>query len=118
MYALAISSNRRYLAVSERGERATITVYDLQHEQNRKRKVLNGGDIHVQEFVSMAFSTDSKYFIGQSGAPDYTLFYWMWEKQKVMAMVKTTVAANPVNQVLSDCSLVIGAREESLARKW
>ncbi|KAM9530529.1 cilia- and flagella-associated protein 57-like [Salvelinus alpinus] len=99
MYALAISSNRRYLAVSERGERATITVYDLQHEQSRKRKVLNGGDIHVQEFVSMAFSTDSKYFIGQSGAPDYTLFYWMWEKQKVMAMVKTTVAANPVNQV-------------------
>uniref|UniRef100_A0A4W5P762 Cilia and flagella associated protein 57 n=1 Tax=Hucho hucho TaxID=62062 RepID=A0A4W5P762_9TELE len=99
MYALAISSNRRYLAVSERGERATITVYDLQHEQSRKRKVLNGGDIHVQEFVSMAFSTDSKYIIGQSGAPDYTLFYWMWEKQKVMAMVKTTVAANPVNQV-------------------
>uniref|UniRef100_A0A8C7F2S6 Cilia and flagella associated protein 57 n=1 Tax=Oncorhynchus kisutch TaxID=8019 RepID=A0A8C7F2S6_ONCKI len=99
MYALAISSNRRYLAVSERGERATITVYDLQHEQSRKRKVLNGGDIHVQEFVSMAFSTDSKYFIGQSGAPDYTLFYWMWEKQKVMAMVKTTVATNPVNQV-------------------
>ncbi|CAB1332248.1 unnamed protein product, partial [Coregonus sp. 'balchen'] len=99
MYALAISSNRRYLAVSERGERATITVYNLQHEQSRKRKVLNGGDIHVQEFVSMAFSTDSKYLIGQSGTPDYTLFYWMWEKQKVMAMVKTTVAANPVNQL-------------------
>ncbi|CAB1323901.1 unnamed protein product [Coregonus sp. 'balchen'] len=99
MYALAISSNRRYLAVSERGERATITVYDLQHEQSRKRKVLSGGDIPVHEFVSMAFSTDSKYFISQSGAPDYTLFYWMWEKQKIMAMVKTTVAANPVTQV-------------------
>lgn len=54
----------------------------------------------------MAFSTDSKYFISQSGAPDYMLFYWMWEKQKIMATVKTTVAANPVNQVRSDCSLV------------
>uniref|UniRef100_A0A8K9XIH5 Cilia and flagella associated protein 57 n=1 Tax=Oncorhynchus mykiss TaxID=8022 RepID=A0A8K9XIH5_ONCMY len=53
----------------------------------------------TSRFVSMAFSTDSKYFIGQSGAPDYILFYWMWEKQKIMAMVKTTVAANPVNQV-------------------
>uniref|UniRef100_A0A8C7KEZ8 Cilia and flagella associated protein 57 n=1 Tax=Oncorhynchus kisutch TaxID=8019 RepID=A0A8C7KEZ8_ONCKI len=99
MYALAISSNRRYLAVLEHGKRATITVYDLQHEQSRKRKVLSGGDIPVHEFVSMAFSTDSKYFIGQSGAPDYILFYWMWEKQKIIAMVKTTVAANPVNQV-------------------
>ncbi|XP_071011263.1 cilia- and flagella-associated protein 57-like [Oncorhynchus clarkii lewisi] len=99
MYALSISSNRRYLAVSECGERATITVYDLQHEQSQKRKVLSGGDIPVHEFVSMAFSTDSKHFIGQSGAPDYILFYWMWEKQKIMAMVETTVAANPVNQV-------------------
>ncbi|KAL0966818.1 hypothetical protein UPYG_G00300520 [Umbra pygmaea] len=99
MVALAISANRRYLAVSERGEKATITVFDLQHEQNRKRKVLSGGDAAVLEFVCMAFSPDSKYLIGQAGAPDWTLFYWMWEKQKVMALVKTTNPTNPINQV-------------------
>eukprot|EP00063_Salmo_salar_P070080 XP_014044915.1 PREDICTED: cilia- and flagella-associated protein 57-like isoform X3 [Salmo salar] len=99
MQALAISANRRYLAVSERGEKGTITVYDLQHEQSRKRKVLSGGEVPVLEFVSMAFSPDSKYLIGQAGAPDWTLFYWMWEKQKVMASVKTTGTTNPINQV-------------------
>ncbi|XP_041912329.1 cilia- and flagella-associated protein 57-like isoform X1 [Alosa sapidissima] len=99
MYALAISPNKRYLAVSERGERAMITVYDLQHEQCRKRKVLTGGDLAVFEFVSMCFSPDSKYFIAQSGGPDWMLLYWMWERQKVIATVKTTIVPNPISQV-------------------
>lgn len=98
MKALAISTNRRYLAVSECGEKATITVFDLQHEQNRKRKVLTGGEIPVDEFVCVAFSPDSKYLIGQAGGPDWTLFLWMWEKKKVMATVKTS-NSGPINQV-------------------
>ncbi|KAF5888302.1 cilia- and flagella-associated protein 57, partial [Clarias magur] len=98
MQALAISPNWRYLAVSECGERGTITVYDLQHEQSRKRKVLTGGDVGVQEFVCTAFSSDSKYLLGQGGGPDWTLFYWMWEKNRVMATVKST-NSGPVHQV-------------------
>ncbi|XP_071351144.1 cilia- and flagella-associated protein 57 isoform X2 [Trachinotus anak] len=99
MRALAISANRRYLAVSECGEKATITVFDLQHEQGRKRKVLTAGDMLVQEFVCMAFSPDSKYLIGQTGAPDWMLIFWLWEKQKVLASVKTSNSNNPVTQV-------------------
>ncbi|KAL1279856.1 hypothetical protein QQF64_014456 [Cirrhinus molitorella] len=98
MQALAISTNRRYLAVSECTEKATITVYDLQHEQSRKRKVLTGGEIPVDEFVCMAFSPDSKYLISQAGGPDWTLFLWMWEKKKVMATVKTSTDG-PIHQV-------------------
>ncbi|KAM4604692.1 cilia- and flagella-associated protein 57 [Polymixia lowei] len=99
MQALAISANRRYLAVSERGEKATITVFDLQHEQGRKRKVLSGGDIPVQEFVCMAFSPDSKYLIGQAGGPEGTLIFWLWEKHKVMATVRASNPNNTVTQV-------------------
>ncbi|XP_035517008.1 cilia- and flagella-associated protein 57 [Morone saxatilis] len=99
MRALAISANRRYLAVSECGEKATITVFDLQHEQGRKRKVLTAGDMLVQEFVCMAFSPDSKYLIGQTGGPEWTLIFWLWEKQKVLATVKTSNSNNPVAQV-------------------
>lgn len=98
MQALAISPNWRYLAVSERGERCTITVYDLQHEQSRKRKVLTGGDVSVPEFVCMAFSPDSKYLLGQGGGPEWTLIYWLWEKNKVIATVKST-NSGPVYQV-------------------
>ncbi|KAL4660096.1 WD repeat-containing protein 65-like [Arapaima gigas] len=99
MLALAISPNLRYLAVSERGEKGTITVHDLHHEPSKKKKVLSGGETLVQEFVCMAFSSDSKYLIGQAGPPDWNLFYWMWEKQKLMFAVKTSSIANPVNQV-------------------
>ncbi|XP_022601312.1 cilia- and flagella-associated protein 57 [Seriola dumerili] len=99
MRALAISANRRYLAVSECGEKATITVFDLQHEQGRKRKVLTAGDMLVHEFVCMAFSPDSKYLIGQTGGPEWMLIFWLWEKQKVLASVKTSNSNNPVTQV-------------------
>jgi cilia- and flagella-associated protein 57 len=37
----------------------------------------------------MAFSSDAKYIITQSGAPDWTLYYWTWEKTKMMASIKT-----------------------------
>lgn len=99
MCALALSASRRYLAVSERGEKPTIAVLDLHHEQGRRRKVLTAGDLPAQEFVCMAFSPDSKYLIGQTGAPEWTLIFWLWEKHKVLATVKTSSSSNPVNQV-------------------
>uniref|UniRef100_A0AAQ5YVD9 EML-like second beta-propeller domain-containing protein n=1 Tax=Amphiprion ocellaris TaxID=80972 RepID=A0AAQ5YVD9_AMPOC len=97
--ALALSANRRYLAVSECGEKACITVLDLQHEQGRRRKVLTAGDLPVQQFICMAFSPDSKYLIGQAGGPEWMLIFWLWEKHKVLATVKTTSSNNPVTQV-------------------
>lgn len=100
MCALAISANRRYLAVSERAEKATIAVLDLHHEPGKKkRKVLTAGDVPVEEFTCMAFSPDSKYLIGQTGAPEWTLIFWFWEKHKILATVKTSTADNPVKQV-------------------
>ncbi|XP_042564894.1 cilia- and flagella-associated protein 57 [Clupea harengus] len=99
MYALAISPNKRYLAVSELGDRPIITIYDLQHELFRKKKVLMAGDLTIAEFVSMSFSPDCKYLIAQSSGPDWVLFYWKWERQKVMATVKATTNTNPIYQV-------------------
>lgn len=37
----------------------------------------------------MKFSFDGKYVIGQSGGPDWTLYYWSWERTKLMASTKT-----------------------------
>jgi hypothetical protein len=43
----------------------------------------------------MAFSPDSKHLITQTGAPDWTLHYWSWEKSKIMAFVKVTANLQP-----------------------
>jgi WD40 repeat protein len=99
MTAMAVSPNRRYVAIAEKGEKATIVVYDL--HSLRKRKNLTSPDVNCTEFVSIAFSPDSKYLIAQGGGPDWTLLYWTWEKSKVMASIKTTNPQSnaPVYQV-------------------
>uniref|UniRef100_A0A3B5QF64 Cilia and flagella associated protein 57 n=1 Tax=Xiphophorus maculatus TaxID=8083 RepID=A0A3B5QF64_XIPMA len=97
--ALALSPNQRYLAVSEKAEKASVTVFDLHQEHGMKRNVLTAGDFLVQEFLSIAFSPDSKYLIGQSGAPEWLLIFWSWEKNKLLATEKTTNSNNPISQV-------------------
>lgn len=96
--AMAVSPNRRYVAIAEKGEKATITIYDL--NTLRKKKVLSSPEVQSNEFVSLAFSPDSKYLVSQGGRPDWTLLYWTWEKAKVMAVTKSTNQMNsPVYQV-------------------
>lgn len=87
--ALAISPDRRYLAVSESGVQG-ISVYDLQSEQCTRVKVLMAKGFGIMQFVCMAFSADSKYLLCQSGGPDWSLFYWDWQKDEVIAIVNTT----------------------------
>ena len=94
MTAMAVSPNRRYVAIAEKGEKATITIYDL--HSLRKRKILSSNEVQSTEYVSLAFSPDSKYLVAQGGRPDWTLLYWTWEKSKVMAHTKTT---NPQTSV-------------------
>ena len=99
MTAMAISSNRRYVALAEKGEKASIAIYDL--HSLRKRKPLSSVEMQSQEYVSLAFSPDSKYLIAQGGRPDWTLLYWAWEKGKVMASVKSSNQQNsPLYQVI------------------
>ena len=94
----AVSPNKRYAAVADKGEKPTVTVFDL--HTLRKRKVLSFAELQAQEYVSVAFSPDSKYLIAQGGGPDWTLVYWGWEKAKLMASLKTTNQNNsPVHQV-------------------
>ncbi|KAL8584312.1 hypothetical protein ACOMHN_014731 [Nucella lapillus] len=97
MTVIAVSPNRRYVAIAEKGERPTITIYDL--HSLRKKKVLSSSEVPTGEYVSLAFSPDSKYLVAQGGKPDWTLLYWTWEKSKVMATTKTANPQNPSGEV-------------------
>jgi len=89
MTAITVSPNRRYVAIAERGEeKATITIFDL--HTLRRKKVLSSSEVQSTEYVSLAFSPDSKYLIAQGGKPDWTLLYWTWEKSKIMATTRTS----------------------------
>lgn len=100
MSAVAISPNRRYIAIAEEGDKPQITIWDLVHDQSRKRKVLTVPELEADGFVSLAFSPDSKYLIAQSRAPDWMLVLWSWEKAKQMAQLRTSsMATFPIYQV-------------------
>jgi len=70
------------------GEKPSVIVYDL--HSLRKRKILSFADVQSDEYISLAFSPDSKYLATQLAAPEWTLLYWTWEKAKVLASVKTS----------------------------
>ncbi|XP_060062057.1 cilia- and flagella-associated protein 57 isoform X2 [Erinaceus europaeus] len=100
MLALSISPNRRYLAISETvQDKPIITIYELSSIPCRKRKILNNFDFPVMKFTSMAFSPDSKYLLTQTSPPESNLVYWLWEKQKVMAIIRIDGQNNTVYQV-------------------
>ena len=93
-----MNKNRKLVAFAERGDRPHVVVFDL--ELRRRRKVLRCAEFVSQEVISLAFSHDSKYLLAQGGAPDYSLVYFFWEKNKVITTLKNmSTAKNPVTQV-------------------
>lgn len=87
--ALAVSPNRRFVAIAESSDRAVITIYDV--GTLRKRKVINSGQI--MSYVWMAFSPDGKYLLTLGSAPDYLLTNWMWEKIRPLHSVRAASGA-------------------------
>lgn len=101
MTAMAISPNRRYVALAETTseDKPVIVIYDL--NSMRKKKTLAAPDVQATEFTCIAFSPDSKYLAGQTSSPDWLLIYWAWEKSKQLASTKLTSPASTfsINQV-------------------
>ena len=84
--AITLSSNRRYVAVAEKGERPFITIYDV--HTLKKRKVLTQTDLNATEFINIKFSPDSKTLLTLSNGPDYCITNWLWEKIKTQQVIK------------------------------
>ena len=68
---LAVSPNRRYLAIAEKGaERGQIVIHDL---VTNKKKLLQYKDMQSRSFISLSFSSDSKYLASLTDKPDQVL---------------------------------------------
>ncbi|KAL7692512.1 putative quinoprotein alcohol dehydrogenase-like superfamily [Plasmopara halstedii] len=95
--ALAITPNKRYVAVAEQAECAVVYIHDLTTLRRRRTLTLNDG--LADTCVWVAFSGDSKYCMTLGGAPDWVLSVWLWEKTKLIASTKaSTPQGNAVHQ--------------------
>ncbi|KAL3318606.1 Cilia- and flagella-associated protein 57 [Cichlidogyrus casuarinus] len=90
---MAVGPNHRHIAVAERlTDRPVICIYDA-GALRRKKTLSVPGEVSFVDFVSLAFSSDSKYLAALSAGPDYTLFYYSWEKGVLLASVKISTNA-------------------------
>lgn len=100
MQALAVSPDRRFLAVSEAaGERPVLAVYELTAERARRRKVLAAEELPARQTVSLAFSPDSRFLAAATAPPEGHLTCWLWEKQQLAAAVRVQAAGDGPCQV-------------------
>eukprot|EP00501_MAST-03F_sp_TOSAG23-6_P000811 GSMAST32.ASY1.ANO1.841.1 assembled CDS len=83
--ALSLSPNKRFLAVAESTEFATVSIYDI--EKKRKRRELSLPD--SETVVSMCFSPDGKQLLTQGGPPKWTAVLWVWDKMKPLMSTST-----------------------------
>ena len=83
--ALSLAPTKKHVALSERGEHAQVSLYHVAPQRRRRR---SRARTSRRDYVSAAFSPDSKLLAALSGAPDYTLVLWLWDKGKVLATVK------------------------------
>jgi WD40 repeat protein len=102
---LAVNASKRYLAVAEKSTTgAIVQIFDL--VTTKRRKTLQHADCDAPEFVSVAFSTDHKYLITQtgtspSGKHDWTLMYWTWDKTRLIDSIQVS---NSSNAPIRECS--------------
>ncbi|XP_064521570.1 cilia- and flagella-associated protein 57 isoform X2 [Pseudopipra pipra] len=87
--ALAVSPNRRFLAVSEAaGEQPVLAVYELFAERARRRRALATAELPARQAVSLAFSPDGRYLATATAMPEGVLTCWLWEKHQLEAAVR------------------------------
>ena len=99
--ALALSANRKFLAVCEKGANAICTVYnvgkflELSVEKRtvaifdvplKKRKILCSVEDPAREFVSADFcAKNEKLIVTASGGTEPRVIIWNWDKQRCMS---------------------------------
>ncbi|NXE75828.1 CFA57 protein, partial [Cochlearius cochlearius] len=97
--ALAVSPDRRYLAVSEAvAEQPSLTVYELSVPA-RRRRTLGSAELPAREAVSLAFSPDCRYLAAATAPPEGLLTCWLWERQRLMATVRVEAPGSGICQV-------------------
>ncbi|XP_071420692.1 cilia- and flagella-associated protein 57 isoform X1 [Pithys albifrons albifrons] len=87
--ALAVSPDRRFLAVSETvSEQPVLAVYELSAERARRRRALVAAELPARQVVSLAFSPNSRYLATATALPEALLTCWLWEKRQLTAALR------------------------------
>ena len=111
--AIALCPSKRFIAVAEKADRASIVVYDLR--TLRKRKNLSQPDASCSRYANICFSQDNETLVAITGdGATPSLVTWRWAKGKVSATVALQEGPpgsvyfeclySPLDNIISTCS--------------
>ncbi|CAG7830333.1 unnamed protein product [Allacma fusca] len=95
--AVAVSSNKIFAAVAQKGETPSISIFDV--KQNKRRKTLVNQEGSRCEYISLAFSQDAVHLASLTAGPEYNLVLWKWDKSRMISSAKTTGGSGPVYEI-------------------
>ncbi|AAZ13251.1 DIGIT [Trypanosoma equiperdum] len=109
--AMALSNNRRFLAVAESSKQPSIVIYGCDSNTTprlKRKKILQLPDLGSSEYVSLSFSHDGRNLASLGGQPEWNLVYWSVERGKVIAscaVLDDSEAATADHDLLKQCSI-------------
>ena len=87
---MALSANKKEIAICEKSDHAICVIYEL--SSLKRRKVLCSNDCASKSFTAVAFAKSqeklNQYLVTLSGEPDYRAIVWLWEKSRFIAQFK------------------------------
>ncbi|XP_046473446.1 cilia- and flagella-associated protein 57 [Neodiprion pinetum] len=100
---IALTPNKKFVAVCETGEKPSISVYDIVSLKRRKSLGIPYDAPGVTKFNCISFTFDSKYLAAVTGETDQTMLFYNWDKGKVETSVKVGNPQNPAAIVKVIC---------------
>lgn len=87
---------KRLAALAERCDKPALHVFDLR--TCRRKKTLHAVGLQTKEIVSMQFSEDDQYLLALSGAPDWSLMVFHWQRAKLIASIPASLSQTPLTK--------------------
>ncbi|GAB1607289.1 cilia- and flagella-associated protein 57-like [Argonauta hians] len=84
--AMNVNHKLVYGAVAVKADVPTINIFELY--TRRKKKGITHPESLPGHIIDLAFSYDSRYMLAMCNDPARTLFYWLWEKSKLIIATK------------------------------
>ena len=103
---VSVDKEKKWLAVCERctaGNKGKFTIYDLTYAKKKKSMPEHIQDMNAydsREFVASAFNhKDDRFIVTLTGEPDWQIFLWNWDREKLIAKTQIGCQGEIVNEI-------------------
>lgn len=97
---ITVSKSKKFLAICEKSQWATCTIYDI-HSQKRKKQLpdpdVDCDDYKAKEFLSCAFAPkqESQFIITLTAEPEWEVMLWNWDQLKILSRINIGIQNIP-----------------------